>query len=249
MHNGAIMPTDVHCELASGQTYPVVRLLGSLDGNAAAAVRDALVTYLVDLPEALVVDVSRLRVADDEALSVFHAVVQEAAEWPMTRLVFCEPPPRHVAAWRSAGVAVVPTCQDAVARLGEPSGDTPVAACLDPVVGAARQARDLVFGAARRWKLPEDPAGSACVVVTEMVNNVVAHARTPMTVSAAQRAGYLLVAVRDGSREEPDFQGRVAPTAYGGRGLLLIDAVAHRWGSTPLPDGKVVWAVIDATLS
>jgi hypothetical protein len=36
----------------------------------------------------------------------------------------------------------------------------------------------------------------------------------------------------------------VSPTAQGGRGMLLIDAVASRWGSLPLADGKVVWALL-----
>jgi hypothetical protein len=28
--------------------------------------------------------------------------------------------------------------------------------------------------------------------------------------------------------------------------MLLIDSVASRWGSLPLADGKVVWAVLTA---
>jgi hypothetical protein len=28
----------------------------------------------------------------------------------------------------------------------------------------------------------------------------------------------------------------------GGRGLMLVDAIAARWGSVPAHDGKVVWA-------
>jgi hypothetical protein len=30
----------------------------------------------------------------------------------------------------------------------------------------------------------------------------------------------------------------------GGRGLLLLDALAAGWGSTVLDDGKVVWATV-----
>ena len=46
---------------------------------------------------------------------------------------------------------------------------------------------------------------------------------------------------------EPEFRGQVAPTSYGGRGLLLIDSVAERWGTRRLTDGKVVWAVLPLT--
>jgi hypothetical protein len=79
-----------------------------------------------------------------------------------------------------------------------------------------------------------------------MVNNVVAHARTPMVVLLAVRNGGLAVAVRDESSRVPSFSGTPAPTAYGGRGMLLIDTVATRWGSLALTHGKVVWALLAA---
>jgi anti-sigma regulatory factor (Ser/Thr protein kinase) len=109
------------------------------------------------------------------------------------------------------------------------------------VVGAARRSRELVAQACGRWDLA-DLAGPACIVVTEMVNNVVAHAHTPMAVLLARHADAMSVAVRDQSAIVPHFAGPVAPTSYGGRGLLLIDSVADRWGSLKLDGGKVVWA-------
>jgi hypothetical protein len=243
MHNGAIMPTDVRCQVVSREPYPVACLVGTLDGHSMAAARDALLECLADQPEAVVVDVSRLTVADPEALSIFTVVAEQAAGWPAARLIFCEPPPRDVAAWRASGVAVAPTRQDALARLGTPEPGNRMVAEMEPAVGAARRARELVTEGCARWERPE-LAGSACIVVTEMVNNVVAHAQTPMTVSVALRGADMLIAVRDYSTAEPQFAGMVPPTSYGGRGLLLIDTVAGRWGSTPLPDGKAVWAVL-----
>ena len=40
--------------------------------------------------------------------------------------------------------------------------------------------------------------------------------------------------------------GSATPRAAGrkdesGRGLGIVDALAQSWGTTPLPDGKVVW--------
>ena len=35
-----------------------------------------------------------------------------------------------------------------------------------------------------------------------------------------------------------------AESAEGGRGLILVDALAAAWGSTPAPDGKHVWATL-----
>jgi histidine kinase-like protein len=119
-------------------------------------------------------------------------------------------------------------------------------------MGAARRSRELITEACVRWDRP-DLAGSACIVVTEMVNNVVAHARTPMTVLVAVHGDRMSVAVRDHSATVPSFTGGPVPaSSYGGRGMLLIDSVAARWGSLVLSGGKVVWALLadeDATES
>jgi hypothetical protein len=132
----------------------------------------------------------------------------------------------------------------AFAELGVPHLDRRVSLALEPQVGAARRSRDLVIEACGRWRRPE-LAGTACIVVTEMVNNVVAHAGTPLTVLLALHEDGMTVAVRDGSATVPAFSGApVSPTAYGGRGMLLIDSVTRSWGCLALADGKVVWALM-----
>jgi hypothetical protein len=65
-----------------------------------------------------------------------------------------------------------------------------------------------------------------------------------MTVLLARLGDTISVAVRDRSSIVPRFTGPVSPTAYGGRGLLLIDSVSDRWGSLSLGDGKVVWSLL-----
>jgi anti-sigma regulatory factor (Ser/Thr protein kinase) len=113
---------------------------------------------------------------------------------------------------------------------------------LEPRVEAARRARELVTTACARWHR-EHLTELAHIAVTELVNNAVMHAGTPITVRLAGRGDELFIAVRDGSPEPP--KPRVAtPTSYGGRGLMLLDRVASRWGYTPREDGKVVWAVL-----
>jgi hypothetical protein len=146
-----------------------------------------------------------------------------------------------MAAWHDAGLPVWPVPEEAFAALGTPEPRHFLRTALEPVVGAARRSRELVTEACGRWELPE-LAGPACIVVTEMVNNVVAHIRTPMRVLLARHGDTVSIAVRDGSPVLPRFAGPVGPTAYGGRGLLLIDAVAVRWGLLALSGGKVVWA-------
>ncbi|MEU4568051.1 ATP-binding protein [Micromonospora sp. NPDC023956] len=231
------MPTDVRCE---GETDgpALVRLTGRLDGTGVVEVRDALLARLGDHPGPVVVDVSGLRITDPAARTVFAEVRRTVADWPAADLLVCDP----AGGWTVDGAPVWSSPDTALAGL--PSGD---ALTLDllPAVGAARQARELVAASCARWGLP-DLIEPGMIAVTEMVNNVVAHARTPMTVRLAPGHRVLRLGVRDHSPRAPHYTGPAPLTSTGGRGLLLIDTVARRWGCTPLPEGKLVWAVLHA---
>jgi hypothetical protein len=237
------MPSEVRHQVDGGQAYPVLRLTGVLDAATASSVRSCLLTLIAGQPEAVVVDVRELSVAEPAAVAVLGEVAGAAAEWPGCHLLLTAGP--DPAGWRGTGLPVWPTPEEAVAALGSPEPRRFLRVSLEPVIGAARRSRELVTEACGRWDLPE-LAGPACIVVTEMVNNVVAHAHTPMTVMLALRGGTMSVAVRDQSTRVPRFTGSPVPvTSYGGRGLLLINSVSQRWGSLLLDDGKVVWAVLE----
>ncbi|MFE9189484.1 ATP-binding protein [Micromonospora sp. NPDC007208] len=241
-HTGAIMSS---CLVEIDESSAVVRLTGVLDAAGAEAVRGALLARLVDRPGPVVADVTGLRVVDPAGRSVFADIRREVADWPAADLLLCDPavdgPARPDAAL--AGVPAWPTLDAALAAVAA----TPLAAVLTadlaPAVGAARQARELVTAGCERWGMPTltDPA---CIAITEMVNNVVAHAQTPMTVRLAPQESTLHLAVRDHSPRRPTFAGISPPNRIGGRGLLLIDTVTRRWGSSAVPDGKVVWCVL-----
>ena len=95
-----------------------------------------------------------------------------------------------------------------------------------------------------------DPAVAyaAELAVSELVTNALLHAGPPVRLRVdAGPVG------TDDVRIEVHDHGRSLPVrpladAAGmtGRGLALVDAVAHRWGVEPLADGKVVWAELDA---
>ncbi|WIM95714.1 anti-anti-sigma factor [Actinoplanes oblitus] len=235
------MPSEVRHLVDRGQSFPLVRLTGVLDAESAGPVRSTLLDVLAGQPEAVVVDVGGLRVPRHETLSVLREVRDATRDWPATRLALCCAEDGNGTAWESTGWPIWPDRDGAFASLGRPDAGRRVSLDLEPVVGAARRARELITETCLRWELSE-VAGDACIVATEMVNNVVAHARTPMSVLLARHGETVSVAVRDGSPVLPRFTGPVAPTAYGGRGLLLIDAVAARWGRLALSGGKVVWA-------
>jgi anti-anti-sigma regulatory factor len=244
MHNGAIMPSEVRHLVDADQTYPLVRLTGVLDTETAPGVRSALLGVLAGQPEAVVVDVGQLDVAQPEAVGVLRQLHRDTADWPAAHLALCDP--RDSGVWQDSGWPVWPDRDGAFAALGTPHRDRRLSLGMAPEAGAARRSRELISDACDRWDRP-GLSGSASIVATEMVNNVVAHAQTPMIFLLAAHGAGLSVAVRDESATVPSFTGGpVSPTAYGGRGMLLIDSVAARWGSLVLADGKVVWALLAA---
>ncbi|MFG2058277.1 ATP-binding protein [Micromonospora sp. NPDC048930] len=241
------MPTDVRCLVEADESSAIVRLTGVLDPAGTAPVRDALLARLWQRPGPVIVDLSGVRIVGPRARAVLDEVHRTVADWPAAGLLVLDPPVPGAPdpALDPDGAPVYPSLDEAQAALV----DAPLAAVLNAdlpaVVAAAREARALLTDGCGRWGVP-DLAEPACIAVTEMVNNVVAHAGTPMTVRVAPRDGALHLAVRDHSARRPAYAGPAPLNSAGGRGLLLIDTVARRWGSTPLPDGKVVWCVLHA---
>ncbi|MFG2048204.1 ATP-binding protein [Micromonospora sp. NPDC048935] len=243
------------CLVTIDDSSAVVRLTGTLDAAGAESVRAALLACLWDRPGQVVADVTGLRVSEPRAWDVFAEVRREVADWPAGDLLLCDPsadrPDQASTALAggsarsitTAGVPAWPTLDGALAAVAAVPLAGMLSTPLAATVVAAREARELVTTGCRTWGMPTltDPAG---IAITEMVNNVVAHARTSMTVRLAARDGALHLAVRDYSSRRPTFAGLSPPTRVGGRGLLLIDTVARRWGSSALPDGKVVWCVL-----
>ncbi|MEV4812299.1 ATP-binding protein [Micromonospora avicenniae] len=228
--------------LTADESSAVVRLTGVLEPAGVPAVRDALLIRLCERPGPVVADLTDLRVADAATRSVFADVQREIADWPAAGLLVCDPGADRLDP-ALAGVPVLPDLDAAMDALARSPMAAVLSADLAPAVGSARQARELVTDGCVRWGVPA-LAEAGGIAITELVNNVVAHAGTPMTVRVAPDGEALHLAVRDHSTHPPAFAGPASPSSIGGRGLLLVDALADRWGSTPLPDGKLVWCVL-----
>lgn len=241
------MASRITCEVHDESRVTVVRLHGALDLGTMRSVHTVLDRCLSSQPDGLVVDLARVTVGDRLALSVFAATARQAADWPAVPMLLCAPP-SDAAVWLAESsacrvVPVHPDCAEATRLAGEKAVPR-LRARLEPVASACRRARELVGEACGRWNAPE-LAGPASLVLSELVGNVVRHARTPMQVTLTLRRPYLHVAVTDGSsRAARATNGELR--AEGGRGLMLVREMAQRWGSAPLADGKVVWAVVPA---
>jgi len=103
--------------------------------------------------------------------------------------------------------------------------------------------RAFLRAALSTWKL--DGFGDVTELLTdELVSNVVRHVNTPMTVRALRQPAWIRVEVEDPSPTPPVIR-RPEPFDDHGRGMLLVDGLASRWGTTVRDDGKTVWFEID----
>jgi anti-sigma regulatory factor (Ser/Thr protein kinase) len=119
---------------------------------------------------------------------------------------------------------------------------------------AAGAARRWLASQLRRWELQElEP--TAVLLTSELVANAWLHAASGPVISAAVAEGALEVGVADGEPHLPrptlvEGIGQTLPGAdallgEGGRGLLLVDALADEWGAAQLARGKQVWFRLD----
>ncbi|MFF5935113.1 SpoIIE family protein phosphatase [Streptomyces sp. NPDC012508] len=107
-------------------------------------------------------------------------------------------------------------------------------------IAAARQhMRQLLHD----WR-DEDQLDSAVLMVSEMVTNVLIHtdgdALLVAEVTCAEDARRLRVEVSDGSDELP-HRRHPGEMASSGRGLVLMEMLAHAWGVDPRGEGKSIW--------
>ncbi|WP_051723042.1 ATP-binding protein [Streptomyces albus] len=113
----------------------------------------------------------------------------------------------------------------------------------------ARLARRLAVAQLCSWELPYE---SAEHIVAELAANAALHGRAPgrdfrLTLTL-RGADTLRIEVTDtrGDHLPPVTPERASPDAESGRGLLLVEALADRWGvTTGPPPQKTVWAELD----
>ncbi|MFF8592645.1 ATP-binding protein [Streptomyces sp. NPDC015220] len=113
-------------------------------------------------------------------------------------------------------------------------------------LASAPAARRHVRDTARSWRLPSGPADDLETVAGELVANALEHSGSPrVVVACAHRPGTVTMTVTDAGG------GHVsAPASFPsmeserGRGLLITDALATRWGTRRAGGGLTVWAEI-----
>jgi anti-sigma regulatory factor (Ser/Thr protein kinase) len=106
-------------------------------------------------------------------------------------------------------------------------------------------ARRFIEARTAAWALPGPAADQLVLIGSELVTNAVLHARTELTLTLELREDRVRISVKDRSRT-PATLRHYRPDALTGRGLGVIAALSPRWGVSTAPDGKVVWAELQA---
>ncbi|MFJ9247727.1 ATP-binding protein [Streptomyces sp. NPDC101776] len=116
---------------------------------------------------------------------------------------------------------------------------------LSPTPRGARLARLLAKEQLRSWEVPLDRAEH---IVAELAANAVTHGRVAgrdFRLTLYVVAGTLRIEVSDTRGDRLPRLQLGDPGAESGRGLLLVDALADRWGVAPGPHPrKTVWAEV-----
>ncbi|MEV6956613.1 ATP-binding protein [Streptomyces sp. NPDC051183] len=108
------------------------------------------------------------------------------------------------------------------------------------------RARARLAAQVREWKLSDDTAETAGLLLGELMANACRHARVPpgreVWVRCLLAGERLRVEVLDAGRELPVLRD-ARPLAESGRGLAIVAALAGAWGAYPRECGigKTVW--------
>ncbi|MFI0718425.1 ATP-binding protein [Streptomyces sp. NPDC021224] len=118
---------------------------------------------------------------------------------------------------------------------------------VDAEEGCVPQARHKISALVRDWNVPlfDEQVAEVELLSSEVITNALRYSEAACAVAVRWTGTRVRVEVTDASPVRPKPRhGSV--DAEGGRGLLLVDALAADWGSTDDPAGKVVWFEVGA---
>lgn len=103
-------------------------------------------------------------------------------------------------------------------------------------------------GFVRGWAADFNGHGSVddlCLVANELVTNAFMHGEAPLGVTLSRSEGEVTIEVADGDPNLEDVQMRTPDESRsGGRGLLVVESLAQKWGVRSAGSGKIVWATV-----
>ena len=222
---------------------------GLLDGSTYQTLRDGIIKAALDDPDAVIVDATHLVVPAPSALAVFTSARWFVDEWLQVPIALvCAHAAGRTAIERNGITRYVPVypsthaALDALARSDAHPHRRRARAELPATASSVGRSRQVV----REWLTGWSLTGFipvAKLVVTVFVENVLVHTLSAPSVRLETDGTTTILAVEENStavaarREKPGGGERVS-------GLAIVAALSRRWGNTPTPSGKTVWALI-----
>lgn len=122
---------------------------------------------------------------------------------------------------------------------GEPPASLSAVSALElpPTTDSVPVARRFVREALAGTAVDVD---TALLLVSEVATNAVLHARSPFRITIVDGSNPVRIEIFDGSPVPPRLHAFSA-TSGTGRGLRLLDRLAHSWGVLTNGSGKTVW--------
>ncbi len=118
---------------------------------------------------------------------------------------------------------------------------------LDPETSAVGTARRFVVEAMDSLEV-DGVVEEARVMVSELVANALDAGSAVIGVRVWSPGPHRLrVEVTDTASGVPAVRRRQPLASDGGRGLLIVEALATRWGHEPVGDGKTVWFELEGS--
>jgi anti-anti-sigma factor len=251
----------------------IIALTGHLDHAAAPSLQPLLLRRLREQPLAVICDLTGVWTLDPACAGVFAAAAHHPASgWITPKLLLCGAQPQVAIILARLPephrLPVYPSVEDAITQAFDDAIDQALThpvwlrqeLALAPTTAAPAAARRFVRALCASWDLlmtddPDDPLerawladqiDQAVLVTSELVTNAVIHAHTELRLLVELHDDQLHLAVQDASPHLLHLA--TAPDALdeGGRGLLLVEALATTWQVQHPPEGgKVVACVLD----
>ena len=106
---------------------------------------------------------------------------------------------------------------------------------------SVRRARRTIAAFLDPSEVPGAVVEDVLLLVSELVTNAVVHAGSPAVVRLDADPERIKVTVADRDPDKKPSMRVPDPTSPNGRGVLLVDRLAARWGVEPQRSGKLVW--------
>jgi anti-sigma regulatory factor (Ser/Thr protein kinase) len=240
-------PTPLEIDRSFRDDAALLTPHGVLDLASYGRLRDALLKCALEIPRAVIVDVSYLLVPTDATLAVFPSVWMQVSDWPEVPIMLVAT--QELARRRiqhspiTRYIPVHTSVAEALGALDQPAPRRRAVLELPYDPASAAAARRFVHAVCTRWDCAPLLV-DATMIASELVENAVRHAGSECRLRLELRRNMLTVAVYD---DDPTAVKRVEPwtSAPPRLGLMLVSRLASTWNCAPtLAGGKVVWAVL-----